>query len=140
MVSSPLRMRSSENAIASSGAMISICRPSVSCSVRYSHTFSINTASWARVSSSQKMVGDPVARARVTASLTQSRTGTSLVWHMRQMSPSETTCSSTTSPAALVTRTVPVVGISKVLSCEPYSSAAWAISPTFGTEPIVAGS
>ena len=35
---------------------------------------------------------------------------------------------------------MPAAGISKVLSCEPYSSAAWAIRPTLGTEPIVAGS
>ena len=39
------------------------------------------------VSSSQNTAGAPVARARVTASLTQSRIGTSLVWHIRQMSP-----------------------------------------------------
>ena len=31
-------------------------------------------------------------------------------------------------------------GISKVLSWLPYSSAAWAISPTLGTVPIVVGS
>ena len=43
-------------------------------------------------------------------------------------------------PLASTTRTVPSLGISKVLSCEPYSSAACAIRPTFGTEPIVAGS
>ncbi len=116
MVSSPLRIRSSENAIASTGDMISICRPSVSCSGRYSLTFAIRLASWARPSSSQNTAGAPVARARVTASLTQSRIGTSLVWHIRQMSPSETTCSSTTSPLSSTTRTVPVRGISKVLS------------------------
>src|ERR1700710_111131 len=69
--------------------MISSCRPSVSWSCRYSRTLPMSTASWARVSSSQKTVGDPVARARVTASFTQSRTGTSLVWHIRQMSPPE---------------------------------------------------
>ena len=39
-----------------------------------------------------------------------------------------------------MTRTVPSAGISKVLSWLPYSSAAWAMSPTLGTEPIVAGS
>ena len=53
-------------------------------------------ASWARLSSSQNTAGSPVARARVTASLTQSRIGTSLVWHMRKMSPAATGCSSTT--------------------------------------------
>ncbi len=56
------------------------------------------------------------------------------------MSPADTACSSSTVPAPSTTRTVPSTGISNVLSCEPYSSAAWAISPTLGTEPIVAGS
>ena len=57
-------------------------------------TLAIRLASWARVSSSQKIAGAPVARARVTASLTQSRIGTSLVWQARQMSPALTSCSS----------------------------------------------
>jgi hypothetical protein len=43
-------------------------------------------------------------------------------------------------PAASMTRTVPAAGNSKVLSCEPYSSAFWAMRPTFGTLPIVRGS
>ena len=43
-------------------------------------------------------------------------------------------------PALSVTRTVPELAISNVLSCEPYSSAAWAISPTLETEPMVDGS
>ena len=81
-----------------------------------------------------------MARARVTASLTQSRIGASLVWQARQMSPGSTSCSISTSPVALTTRTVPAAGTSKVLSCEPYSSAALAIRPTLGTEPIVDGS
>ncbi|COW94325.1 Uncharacterised protein [Mycobacterium tuberculosis] len=34
----------------------------------------------------------------------------------------------------------PSSGISNVLSCEPYSSACWAIRPTLGTVPIVVGS
>ncbi len=135
-----MRIRSSENAIASTGDMISIVRPSVSCSGRYSRTLAIRFASWARVSSSQKIAGSPVARARVTASFTQSRTGTSLVWHIRQMSPAPTVCSRTTAPSASTTRTVPVDGISKVLSWLPYSSAARAIRPTLETDPIVAGS
>ena len=54
--------------------------------------------------------------------------------------PARPSCSISTSPAALTTRTVPAAGISKVLSWEPYSSAALAIRPTLGTEPIVAGS
>ena len=97
-------------------------------------------ASWARPSSSQKTAGSPVARARDTASFTQSRIGMSLVWHMRKMSPASTGTSNTVSPAAPVTRTVPAAGSSKVLSWLPYSSAAWAMRPTLGTEPMVAGS
>ena len=37
-------------------------------------------------------------------------------------------------------RIVPFPGALKVLSCEPYSSAACAIRPTLGTLPIVFGS
>ena len=81
-----------------------------------------------------------LARARVTASFTQSRIGASLVWQARQMSPGSTSCDISTSPAALRTSTVPAAGTSKVLSCEPYSSAALAIRPTLGTEPMVEGS
>ena len=55
------------------------------------------------------------------------------------MSPASTACSIKTSPARFTTRTVPSAGISNVLSCEPYSSAACAIRPTLGTEPMVAG-
>jgi len=79
----------------------------------------------------------PVARARFTASFTQSRIGRSLVWHMRQMSPCSTLCCMSTLPLASSTRTVPAVEISNVLSCEPYSSAFCAIKPTFATFPIV---
>ncbi len=81
-----------------------------------------------------------MARARVTASFTQSRIEASLVWQARQMSPGCTSCSSRASPAPFTTRMVPAAGASKVLSCEPYSSAAFAIRPTLGTEPMVAGS
>ena len=56
------------------------------------------------------------------------------------MSPGSTSCSISEAPLESTTRTVPLAPISKVLSWEPYSSAAWAISPTLGTEPIVAGS
>ncbi len=140
MVSSPRRMRSSEKAMASSGDMISICRPSVSCSPRYVFTRPMRFASCARVSSSQKTAGVAEARARVTASFTQSRIATSLVWHARQMSPASTSCSMTVSPPLVTTRTRPAAGSSKVLSCEPYSSAFCAMRPTFGTEPMVAGS
>ena len=86
------------------------------------------------------MAGSPVARARETASFTQSRMGMSLVWHMRKTSPAATGTVKTTSPEPSVTLTVPSTGISNVLSWLPYSSAAWAMRPTFGTEPMVAGS
>ena len=112
----------------------------MSCSGRYSFTLAIRLASWARASSSQNTAGEPVARARVTASLTQSRIGSSLVWQARQMSPGSTVCSISMSPAPFTTWTTPAAGTSKVLSCEPYSSAALAIRPTLGTEPMVAGS
>jgi hypothetical protein len=100
----------------------------------------MSSASWARDSSSQNTAGAPVARARVTASFTQSCTGMSLVWHIRQMSPCSTGVSISTEPPASTTRTVPAAAISKVLSCDPYSSACWAMRPTFGTDPSVAGS
>ncbi len=100
----------------------------------------IRLASCARSASSQKIAGVPEARARVTASSTQLRIGTSLVWQARQMSPCSTVCSISTEPSEATTSTVPAVGISKVLSWLPYSSAACAMSPTFGTEPIVVGS
>jgi len=57
------------------------------------------------------------------------------------MSPSSTAWDSSVSPvAASTTRIVPAPRAMNVLSCEPYSSAFWAMRPTFGTEPIVAGS
>jgi hypothetical protein len=58
----------------------------------------------------------------------------------RQMSPRSTWCSMSTVPAESSTSTTPSAGISKVLSWLPYSSAACAMRPTFGTVPIVAGS
>ncbi|KAG1316881.1 hypothetical protein G6F63_015893 [Rhizopus arrhizus] len=97
-------------------------------------------ASWARAASSQNTAGVLLRRARSTASFTQSWIGASLVWHMRQMSPASTACSNTTLPASSVPLTTPSAAIWKVLSCEPYSSAFCAIRPTFGTEPMVAGS
>ena len=81
-----------------------------------------------------------MARARSTASRTQSAIGASLVWHARQMSPASTSCSSSVSPSAVTTRTVPGASISNVLSWLPYSSAFCAIRPTFGVVPMVAGS
>jgi hypothetical protein len=49
----------------------------------------------------------PVARALETANLTQSLIAISLVWHIRQMSPSPTACSKMTLPSP-VTLTVPL--------------------------------
>jgi hypothetical protein len=61
---------------------------------------------------------EPVARARVTASFSQSRTAMSFVWQVRQMSPADTSCAISTRPASR-TRTVPSAGNSKVLSWLP---------------------
>ena len=115
-------------------------RSVVSCSARYRSTLRMSCWSWARPESSQKTAGTPVALARTTASLTQSRIEASLVWHILQMSPASTSWLVSTLPEASTTRTVPAAGISKVLSWEPYSSAFFAISPTLGTLPIDAGS
>jgi hypothetical protein len=64
----------------------------------------------------------------------------SWVWHIRQMSPAATGVVRSTVPVWSMTWTVPLWPISKVLSWEPYSSAARAINPTLGTEPMVVGS
>ena len=91
--------------------------------------------------SNQNTAVMPDARARVTASFTQSRIAASLVTGIRQMSPSSTSHDSSTSPLSISTMSAtPSSGISKVLSCEPYSSAFCAIRPTFGTVPMVVGS
>ena len=140
MVSSPRRMRSTVNFVASTGDMIRRSRPSASWSWRYFSTFLMSSRSWARVSSSQNTAGVWDARARVTASFTQSRTGTSLVWQARQMSPASTSWESRVSPAEFFTATVPAASMMNVLSCEPYSSAFCAMRPTFGTVPMVVGS
>mmetsp|Transcript_21031 Transcript_21031/g.66059 ORF Transcript_21031/g.66059 Transcript_21031/m.66059 type:complete len:231 (+) Transcript_21031:719-1411(+) len=127
--------------MASRGAMIWRSRPSVSCSGRYALTFSIKFASCARFSSSQKYAGAPVALARATANRTQSWIGESFVWHMRQMSPSFTSCDNSVSPVdRSTTRIDPAAGAVNVLGWLPYSWAFWAMRPTFATAPIVAGS
>ena len=141
IVSSPARQRSSAWRVASAGAMTWISRPEVSWSFRYAWTFFSSSASWARFSSSQKTAGAPVARARSTASFTQSGTATSLVWQARKRSPFSTGELHQHGPVRRSTTcTVPAAGASKVLSCEPYSSAFLAMSPTFATLPIVRGS
>mgnify|MGYP001004322681 CR=1 FL=1 len=63
----------------------------------------------------------------------------SLVWQARQMSPGATSCDMSPVPLPSTTSTRPAPEISKVLSWLPYSSAFWAIRPTFGTEPIGVG-
>src|SRR6218665_2329246 len=80
--------------------MICMSRPAGSCSCRYILTLVISCASWGRYASSQNTTGMPELRARVTASLTQSRMAASLTWHMRQMSPACTLSLSSTSPVA----------------------------------------
>ena len=103
-------------------------------------TLLMSSRSWARLESNQKIAGLPVARARATASRTQSLIGASFVWHMRQMSPASTVCSNTALPSSPTTRIVPGADMMKVLSCDPYSSAFWAIKPTLLTLPMVATS
>ena len=67
--------------------------------------------------------------------------GESLVWHMRQMTPSLTSCDIKTSPdARSTTRMEPAPGAVNVLSWEPYSWAFWAMRPTLATQPMVVGS
>ena len=78
--------------------------------------------------------------ALLTPNLTQSRIAVSFVWHIRKISSSSTNCSIRVLPESSTTRMVPLPGALKVLSCDPYSSACWAISPTLATLPIVAGS
>ena len=113
----------------------------MSASRRYVSTFAISWASCARLASSQKTAGAPVARARRTASFTQSRTAASFVWQPRKMSPSSTRCSRSVAPeASSTTRIVPAPAAMNVLSWEPYSSACCAMRPTLGTLPMVAGS
>ena len=89
-MSCPLRMRSSENFIASTGARMRISSPEVSCSFRYFSTLAITCASCARLASSQNTAGVLVRRARRTPSSTQFRIGASLTWHIRKMSPVST--------------------------------------------------
>ena len=83
MVSLPSRIRSTEVFAASTGEAMEMSRPSVSWSPRYFWTRPMRLRSWARDSSSQKIAGVPERRARVTASLTQSWIGASLVWQAR---------------------------------------------------------
>ena len=76
--------------IASTGDMISIVSPSVSCSARYfvdlADEDGVVGAGLVEPEDGRRL---PIARARVTASLTQSRIAASFVWHMRQMSPDD---------------------------------------------------
>ena len=68
--------------IASTGVWIETSRPDVSWSFRYSFTLPMSCASCARAGLSQKITGEPVARARETARRTQSRIGASFVCHV----------------------------------------------------------
>ena len=98
-------------------------------------------ASWARCLSSQKTAGAPVARARLTASLTQSRIGQVLgLAAAPDVARPPRGAAMSTLPAASTTRMVPSPGALKVLSWEPYSSAFWAMRPTLATQPMVVGS
>ena len=105
-------------------------------------TFCSSSASWARVSSSQNTAGAPVARARDTASSTQSWIGGVLgLAHRARCRPRRPRARAASRRwRRSTTRTRAGLAISNVLSCDPYSSASCAISPTFGVVPIVAGS
>src|SRR5664280_726182 len=85
IVFSPRRILSRENFMASTGRMMRMSRPPVSWSGRYFFTFLMISASWALRSSSQKMAGDPVARALATARPTQFWIGASFAWHILKM-------------------------------------------------------
>src|SRR3981189_1719151 len=98
MVSCPRLTRSIVCRMARTCDMIWMSRPSVSWSFRYVRTFFLSSFSCGRSTSSQNTTGMPDSRARVTASLTQSRIGASLTTGMRQMSPASTFCVSRTSP------------------------------------------
>src|SRR5699024_12179392 len=104
-------MRSTVTLVDSIGDMISMSKPSVSWSPKYLLTKSMRLRSCARSESSQKMVFMPDRRARLTASLTQSWIGASLVWHARQMSFASTLWEIRTSPAELTTWTSPSAGL-----------------------------
>ena len=140
MVSSPLRMRSRLKRMASTGARIRRSSPSVFSSSRQLLTFSMRQAWCCRSGSSQNTAGEPVSRARFTASLTQSWIGASLTWHILKTSPFSTFCSSIEFPDSSTSRMVPVPEAKKVLSWDPYSSAFCAINPTLATLPMVEGS
>ena len=133
MVSSPWRMRSSEYCVAAAGARISIVRPSVSCSARYSlhlrderrvvRAGLVEPEHGGRAGRAGAGDGElhPVAhrdvlrlrRAPDVARLRRRARGA-------RRPPGSSTC------------TTPAAAISNVLSWLPYSSAACAMSPTFG--------
>ena len=93
-----------------------------------------SSASWARVSSSQNTAGAPVARARADGEpdpvLDRRVLGLAGAPDVARLRPRARSASSPSrvDDADACRR----ASISKVLSCEPYSSAACAISPTFG--------
>ena len=133
-------MRSSENLIASTGDRMRMSRPAVSWSFRYFSTLAMISASWARLASSQNTAGVLLRRARRTRELDPILDRRVLdLAHAEDVAGLDRTFEQHRAVSA-TTRTVPSAGISKVLSCEPYSSAFCAISPTFGTDPMVLGS
>ena len=125
--------------MASTGAMIWICRPSVSWSAGSARP-SRSAGVVRTVASSQKIGRHALARARLDGKPDP------VADRLRPWSGS---CARYLRlPTVVVKQDVrgvddadrPRAAISKVLSCEPYSSAFCAISPTFGTLPIVDGS
>ncbi len=139
MVSWPLRMRSSENLIASTGARMRMSRPLVSSFFRYFSTLAMSCASCARLASSQNTAGVLVRRARHRELDPVLDRRVLDLAHAEDVAGLDLPASIRTLPSSATTLTVPSAGMRKVLSCEPYSSAACAIKPTFGTVPIVFG-
>jgi hypothetical protein len=135
---SPFVIVSSVAMVASRGAMI-LNLSATPFASRIGLTYLISSASWARVSSSQKIASQPSAFCRSMARFTQSTIGSLLAEAERQMSPFSTLCSCSTCRHRGSSARCPA-GISKVVGWEPYSSAFCAIRPIFCTVPAVAGS
>ena len=114
-----------------------ISSPAVSYFFSSSFTIFIILASWALFSSSQKIAVAPVAFALFIASFTQSLIASSFAIIARQISPFSTLKLRLSLPS--LSTNSPSSSAIKVLSWLPYSSAFFAIRPTFDTEPTTAG-
>ena len=139
IVSLPRRARSSVNR-AASARQISISRPSVSSAragADLAQQLRVVRAGLVEPEDGRRAGGAGAARPPARPSRGSARPSPGTCARCR---PAATSCSISVGRRRRRRGRVPGAGISKVLSCEPYSSAAWAISPTFGVVPIVAGS